>query len=433
MSLGQSIRQLRQSRGLTQEQLGGGQLSKSFVSLVERDRTKPSVETLVQFARRLGTSVDGLLGQDGHLPETAANSLLVLSREAIDDRDYATATRLIDAVSFLADKFHLAEASREAHLQAAEMAVENREFSKASSILTSVKTACEQEKDHWRLGRSVLLQGWVAQKQGEFPRAEELLEESLAVLRRARASRDPARVVALILLGTVLGHMDKIDAAIRRYEEAAGSEVAKHDRALRGRALWGLGWMQRKLGHLDSARAFLSQAKDAFESAEELGELMKVLHNIGQVEHLDGKPREALRYFHHALRVMERLQRPPYRAIILTEIGRAHISLGELSEAEHFAASALEEARRVDYPVEAAEAQLVLGRIWLIAGNVKTAVGALREVLAVFRERGMQSKVVEASREFGLALKARGAHPEAAEFLAQVVESGSARSSKAPA
>jgi transcriptional regulator with XRE-family HTH domain len=78
MSLGSRIREIRQSRGLTQQQLGGGNLSKSFISLVERERTRPSVDTLLLFARRLGTSVDALLGQDGHIPDLAAESLLTL-------------------------------------------------------------------------------------------------------------------------------------------------------------------------------------------------------------------------------------------------------------------------------------------------------------------------------------------------------------------
>ena len=54
MSLGQRIRHLRQSRGLTQSELGGGQLSKSFISLLEKDRTRPSLNTLLLIARRLG-------------------------------------------------------------------------------------------------------------------------------------------------------------------------------------------------------------------------------------------------------------------------------------------------------------------------------------------------------------------------------------------
>jgi len=120
---------------------------------------------------------------------------------------------------------------------------------------------------------------------------------------------------------------------------------------------------------------------------------------------------------------MERLQRPLDRAAILTEIGRAHLTLGELEDAEQFAAQALEETQRTSDPVEAAEAQVVLGRVRLARGEVKPAVEGVRRALSTFRERGLAGREMQVAREFGLALKERGAHPEASEFLALVAES----------
>lgn len=433
MSLGQRIRQLRQSRGLTQQQLGGGKLSKSFISLVERERTKPSVETLVFFAQRLGTSVDALLGQGGHLPEMAAESLLTISRDAVKHRDYTAATKILDAVRYLTEKFRLDEAAREVQLQTAEVAIEQQDLPRASSALSAVQAACEHEKDYWRLGRAMMLQGWLKIRMREYPGAAEILESALVALRRARAGRDPARVQALIFLGTVLTHLDRLDSALRRYREAADAEVTRHDPVLRGRALWGFGWLSRKSGRLDDSRTYLLQARDAFESAEELSDLMLVLHNLGQLDHEQHRHREALRHFHHALRVIERLQRPRYRAAILTEIGRVHFTLGELDDAEHFGAQALAEAQRSDDPIEAAEAQVVLGQIRLARGEVKPAVEGVRRALATFRERGLPGRLVHVAREFGLLLKERGSHAEAAEFLALVAESAVAADVTVPA
>src|SRR3989337_2927974 len=101
MSLGQRIRQLRQSCGLTQSQLGGEDLSKSFISLLEKDRTQPSLATIVLLARRLGTSVDALLGQNDHLPEMVGEGLLTLSRDAARAGDRQGVSRLMEAARFL--------------------------------------------------------------------------------------------------------------------------------------------------------------------------------------------------------------------------------------------------------------------------------------------------------------------------------------------
>ena len=53
LSLGGRIRARRKELGLTQSQLGGDELTKGFISLIEKDRAKPSIETLILLARRL--------------------------------------------------------------------------------------------------------------------------------------------------------------------------------------------------------------------------------------------------------------------------------------------------------------------------------------------------------------------------------------------
>ncbi|TMJ06972.1 MAG: helix-turn-helix transcriptional regulator, partial [Bacillati bacterium ANGP1] len=247
MSLGLRIRQLRQSRGLTQQQLGSPDLSKSFISLVERDRTRPSVATLAFLARRLGTSVDALLGQEGHMPETAAASLLALSDDATRKRDVATAAKLLDAAEFLGEKFALEETKREAALQRAQVAFEQQAFEDAWARLAASKDDAESARDHWRQGRALVLMGRIKIRARDYREAADLLERALAVLRTARASRDPVRAHALIFLGTSLVWLNRLEDALRRYREAAASDVAKRDPAVRGRAEWGIGWVQRKL------------------------------------------------------------------------------------------------------------------------------------------------------------------------------------------
>src|SRR3990172_10732389 len=275
MSLGQRIRELRQSRGLTQTQLGGTDLSKSFISLVERDRTRPSVETLTLMARRLGTSVDGLLGQEGRLHETAAESLLTLSLEAARRRELESALRLLDATNYIADTYRLDEAAREAPLQRADILIAQRALAEAWPLLERVKTACEQSQDHWRLGRVLLAMGRYKLRVREFPQAISSLENALTVLKRARASRDRARVEGLSLLAGAFVYTGAFEDAMKRYQEAASSDVANRDTVIRGQALWGLGLANRKVRNFLAARDNLLKARDAMEDAEELPDLMR--------------------------------------------------------------------------------------------------------------------------------------------------------------
>ena len=58
MDIGKKIRRLRLEKNLTQEELADRtELSKSFISQVEREQTSPSIATLVDILQALGTNL----------------------------------------------------------------------------------------------------------------------------------------------------------------------------------------------------------------------------------------------------------------------------------------------------------------------------------------------------------------------------------------
>src|SRR5438034_5573687 len=61
--LGERLRQLRVSAGLTQTDLAGDRFSKEYVSQIERGKTRPTRETIEWLAQQLGVNADFL--QDG--------------------------------------------------------------------------------------------------------------------------------------------------------------------------------------------------------------------------------------------------------------------------------------------------------------------------------------------------------------------------------
>ncbi|MFQ9509721.1 MAG: helix-turn-helix domain-containing protein [Lachnospiraceae bacterium] len=59
MKIGQKIKELRVLKGLTQEELADrAELSKGFISQLERDLTSPSIATLVDILQCLGTTIN---------------------------------------------------------------------------------------------------------------------------------------------------------------------------------------------------------------------------------------------------------------------------------------------------------------------------------------------------------------------------------------
>ena len=66
MEIGNKIRRLRLQRGLTQEELADRcELSKSFISLLERDLTSPSLDTLSDILESLGTDLPTFFRNSG--------------------------------------------------------------------------------------------------------------------------------------------------------------------------------------------------------------------------------------------------------------------------------------------------------------------------------------------------------------------------------
>lgn len=65
MNIGTKIRELRIQKGLTQEELAGrAELSKGFISQLERDLTSPSIATLVDILQCLGTDLKDFFNED---------------------------------------------------------------------------------------------------------------------------------------------------------------------------------------------------------------------------------------------------------------------------------------------------------------------------------------------------------------------------------
>ena len=54
-TVGERVRSLRRSAGLSQEALAAGRFSKEYVSQIERGKTRPTPETLEWLADRLAT------------------------------------------------------------------------------------------------------------------------------------------------------------------------------------------------------------------------------------------------------------------------------------------------------------------------------------------------------------------------------------------
>jgi len=82
MNIGQKIKELRIQKSLTQEELADrAELSKGFISQLERDLTSPSIATLVDILQCLGTNLEEFFS------ETAAEQVVFKKTDYFEKYD----------------------------------------------------------------------------------------------------------------------------------------------------------------------------------------------------------------------------------------------------------------------------------------------------------------------------------------------------------
>src|SRR5512133_243053 len=92
MNIGEKIKSLRQQNQLTQEELADRcELSKGFISLLERDMTSPSIATLTDILSCLGTDLRQFFSDLG---EGAERQVVFREEDYMVKRDAETASEI---------------------------------------------------------------------------------------------------------------------------------------------------------------------------------------------------------------------------------------------------------------------------------------------------------------------------------------------------
>src|SRR6266702_857752 len=96
--LGERLRQLRVSAGLTQTELAGERFSKEYVSQIERGKTRPTRETIVWLADRLGVDAGFLANGVSADERGRADAALARAEALLEGRRNAEAIDEFDRI-----------------------------------------------------------------------------------------------------------------------------------------------------------------------------------------------------------------------------------------------------------------------------------------------------------------------------------------------
>ncbi|HEX2711621.1 MAG TPA: tetratricopeptide repeat protein, partial [Candidatus Acidoferrales bacterium] len=219
-SLGRRIRARRKELGLTQQQLGGEDLTKGFISLIEKDRARPSVETLILLAQRLQKPVSYFLDQGTPLSLKAAQAALSVAWVAVQQGDYTRAAESFQEALNLAKKHQDQSVEAECHIGLGFALASLRQLDLARQNVERGRHLAEVTKAEHLLVRASQVLGHIAYYERNFLEAREHLLEGL---RRFQGIDHPDKGLGGLLLhnlgNTYMELGDHAEAA-RYYQKA---------------------------------------------------------------------------------------------------------------------------------------------------------------------------------------------------------------------
>jgi tetratricopeptide (TPR) repeat protein len=389
-TIGERVRSLRRSAGLSQEELAAGRFSKEYVSQIERGKTRPTAETLEWLARRLETDREFL--EHG------------VSR--------ADAERIESA---LADAERLLEAGRyDDALQAFRGACD------LAGPVTSPPIAM-------RLLRG---QAWASVRSGELDAAMSLLEDA-AALAVTQGFTDVDRAEVVFQVGVVRYSESKIGEAIVLFDQAlvlaessdlpsdrlrsdifhwrarcyrrnrdwvAAQDDIEHalelaeacaDDRRAADALFQASLVAQREGRWVLARTCAERSRELFDALGDRATVARLLNNLAGLSHLLGDDDRAIALLEDAFGMFVDLDLVVDAGYVCSSLAAIQLDSGDPDAAQKSARKALDLlGGRVDHLQEIGMAQLILGRSYARHGDLDEAEEWIATAEETFRKAG---------------------------------------------
>ncbi len=421
-SLGERIRARRKELGLTQSQLGGTDLTKGFISLVEKGRAKPSLETLILLARRLQKPVGYFLEEGTSLGRRALQVTIQSAWLSLKRGEFTQAAELFSEALSVAQQQHDDDAEAECSIGLGSALAGLRQLDLARQNVQRGKELAEAARAPRHLARVSHVLGLIEYYQRNLPAAREHFLEGY---RRVQELGHPDLSLAgslLLNLGNTYQEIGDYAEAARWYREALRILEPTQDLHRIGQAHVQLGIAHRESGNIDAALEHLVRAEHIFELLEDIRLLAQARTSIGIMLLERGEVDEAIAHLENSLHLKERTGDDPGRARTLTELARGFIAKRAFAEAEKALAEAERLARSAQDTTEGARIQLARARLQRAMGHLAEAARHYKQAIASFESLGMRSDLARACNEVGELLLEQKRPSEAAPYLARALQ-----------
>jgi tetratricopeptide (TPR) repeat protein len=392
-----SVRRARLDAGLSLAQVGGDELTRQAIHLIETGKTRPSMRSLRVIAKRLGVPVSTfLLTSD---PERS-----IMHGEHANELDRLCQAHQYARVVEIGRELLTPDASQEvravAHFYLGQARRHLVQPDEAVAHLREARQLFDRLGDPWLAAEAL---DWEASALylKEDPRSVSLAEEALRRYRSLEPRQPETEARMLEHLGTYLLRHQDYDRAQPYYEEALHVAGSVRDLSRLGRIYHGLSCCHWRLGDLRRATDLAFKAVALYAVENELRPvaaqvaLPRVENDLAMLLMRQGMVDRAEEF---ALSALERLARTGVdrlRSHILLTLGEVRMRQGRLQEALGITEQAMELAARHEEMMAVADGHQQLGEVYAQLSRSALRDHHFAQALAILGAVGLRERQAE--------------------------------------
>ena len=422
--LGERVRALRVTAGLTQTELAGDRFSKEYISQIERGKTRPTDATIAWLAEQLGVDASFVASGVSTEERTKVEAQLTHAEALAASHQYE------EAVAAFRDSAPGVEQTGSPALELRALTGEAwslQELGRVKEAIALLVAARElaERAEFSDVDRAQILMslGVCRYRLSSISTAVALLDESLALAERPGLPVGSLR--SEILQWRSRCHRLLRDYVAARDDAERALELAQDvgDRRAIASAYTQASLIAQRQGHYVLARSYAQRAKELAQQLNDERAEGRLLLMLGGLTLLLGDEEHAVEHLKASYSRALDSDSPADAAQALEGIARVHLHRGEYDQADALARKALELLQgREDYLHEVCPSQLVLGRALLERGRLDEAEEAFRAADAAAEQLASISHRTEAWVALGDLAARRGDDRGAARLYRNAAE-----------
>lgn len=419
--VGQRIRQARQARGMSLAQLGGEDLSRSFLSLVELGHSRISLRALKIVADRLELPISYFLSDSTESAVLAAELALNEAEAKLDQHADEECLRLLEGAGELRSP---GEHARRDWLKGRAL-LNLRRPKEALDALREALAAAEEEGDDHFVAQVRCMLGGALYASGSY-------DEALVHLRQAlndvmTGGEDPVLTGKItVLVGHILSMRGDLDGAITHYRRARELFGAVRDYYTQGCIYSGLSLAFKRKGDLPSAVRYSRLSVGMFRACNNLHQIASEVTNMALAYEEMGDLEEARQLAEDGLERAKSVHADELEAMAHSALASIYFRQGQIDQAAREAEAAEGLAPDQD-GISRARSWRVLAEVAEQNGDHMWADELYERSLQVFRDEEREASFRETALAYSRLLEKRGNLKGALEQAHRAIESGHAR------